>query len=66
MIIILGILAAIVPPRFVNLQSDARIAKLEAARAKRMAAASLAHATVLARGGLLMRLFARRIAESGG
>ena len=51
-IIILGILAAIALPRFVNLQRDARIAKLEAARGSVMAAASLAHATVLARGGI--------------
>ena len=51
-IIILGILAAIALPRFVNLQRDAHIAKLEAARGSVMAAASLAHATVLARGGI--------------
>lgn len=51
-IIILGLLASIALPRFVNLQRDARIAKLQAARGSVGAAAALAHATVLARGGV--------------
>ena len=40
-IIILGILAAVALPRFVNLQRDARIAKLQAARGSVSAAAAL-------------------------
>lgn len=51
-IIILGILAAIALPRFINLQRDARIAKLQAARGSVSAAAALVHATALARGGI--------------
>lgn len=51
-IIILGLLASIALPRFVNLQRDARIAKLQAARGSVGAAAALAHATVLARSGV--------------
>lgn len=51
-IIILGLLASIALPRFVNLQRDARIAKLQAARGSVGAAAALAHATVLARAGV--------------
>lgn len=51
-IIILGLLASIALPRFVNLQRDARIAKLQAARGSVAAAAALAHATVLARAGV--------------
>ena len=51
-IIILGLLASIALPRFVNLQRDARIAKLQAARGSVGAAAALAHATVLARNGV--------------
>ena len=50
-IIILGLLASIALPRFVNLQRDARIAKLQAARGSVAAASALAHATVLARAG---------------
>ena len=52
-IIILGMLAAIALPRFVNLQRDARIAKLQAARGSVAAAAALGHATVLARAGVV-------------
>ena len=44
-IIILGILAAVALPRFVNLQRDARIAKLQAARGSVSAASALVHAT---------------------
>ena len=50
--IILGILAAVALPRFVNLQRDARIAKLQAARGSVSAAAALVHATTLSRGGV--------------
>jgi len=51
-IVILGILAAVALPRFVNLQRDARIAKLNGARGAVAAAAGLIHATFLARGGV--------------
>lgn len=51
-VIILGILASVALPRFVNLQRDARIAKLEAARGSVAAASALAHSTVLARAGV--------------
>lgn len=51
-VIILGILAAIALPRFINLQRDARIAKLQAARGSVSAAAALVHATTLSRGGV--------------
>lgn len=51
-ITILGILAAVALPRFTNLQRDARIAKLNAARGAVGAAAALVHGTFLARGGI--------------
>lgn len=51
-ITILGILAAVALPRFTNLQRDARIAKLNAARGAVAAAAAMVHGTVLARGGI--------------
>lgn len=51
-ITILGILAAVALPRFTNLQRDARIAKLNAARGSVAAAAALVHATILARNGV--------------
>jgi MSHA pilin protein MshA len=51
-IIILGILAAVALPRFMNLQGDARIAKLNAARGSVAAAAALVHAKVLTRAGV--------------
>ncbi|MDD3379871.1 MAG: type II secretion system protein [Rugosibacter sp.] len=51
-ITILGILAAVALPRFTNLQRDARIAKLNAARGAVGAAAALIHGTALARGGI--------------
>lgn len=51
-VIILGILAAVALPRFVNLQRDARIAKLQAARGSVSAGAALVHATSLSRGGV--------------
>jgi MSHA pilin protein MshA len=51
-IIILGILASVALPRFVNLQREARIAKLQAARGSVLAASALVHATALSRGGI--------------
>jgi MSHA pilin protein MshA len=51
-IVILGILAAVALPRFTNIQRDARIAKLNAARGAVQAAAGMIHGTVLARGGV--------------
>src|SRR3546814_503204 len=50
-IVILGILAAVALPRFVNLQTDARIAKLNAARGAVQAAAALVHGSALVRAG---------------
>ena len=52
-ITILGILAAVALPRFTNLQRDARIAKLNAARGAVGAASALIHGTALARGGVV-------------
>lgn len=52
-VIILGILAAVALPRFINLQRDARIAKLQAARGSVSAASALVHATTLSRGGVV-------------
>ncbi len=49
-ITILGILAAVALPKFTNLQRDARIAKLNAARGAVAAASALVHGTYLARG----------------
>lgn len=49
-IVILGILAATAIPRFSNLSSDARLAKVNGARASVQAAASLAHAQWLVDG----------------
>lgn len=43
-IVILGILAATAIPRFINLSADARLAKINGARASLQAGASLAHA----------------------
>ena len=51
-VIILGILAAVALPRFIDLQRDARIAKLQSARGAVSAGASLVHATALSRGGV--------------
>ncbi|HEX6736133.1 MAG TPA: type II secretion system protein [Azonexus sp.] len=51
-VIILGILAAVALPRFINLQRDARIAKLQAARGSVSAASALVHATALSRSGV--------------
>lgn len=51
-IVILGILAATALPRFTNLQRDARIAKLNAARGAVQAAAAIVHSTLLVRAGV--------------
>ena len=51
-IVILGILAAVALPRFSNIQRDARIAKLNAARGAVQAASAMIHGTVLVRGGV--------------
>ena len=51
-ITILGILAAIALPKFVALQTDARIAKLNAARGAVGAAAAVVHSAYLTRGGV--------------
>jgi len=51
-ITILGILAAIALPKFVALQTDARIAKLNAARGAVMAGSAVVHSAFLTRGGV--------------
>lgn len=51
-IIILGILAATALPRFVSLQRDARVAKLNGARGSVAGASNLVHSVILARGGV--------------
>lgn len=51
-IIILGILAAVALPRFVNLQRDSRVAKLNAAKGAVAGSAGLLHAAILARSGV--------------
>lgn len=51
-ITILGILAAIALPKFVALQRDARIAKLQAARGAVNAAAAIVHSAFLTRGSV--------------
>lgn len=51
-VIILGILAAVALPRFIDLQRDARVAKLQSARGAVSAAAAVVHATTLSRGGV--------------
>ncbi|MFN3397745.1 MAG: type II secretion system protein [Sulfurimicrobium sp.] len=51
-ITIIGILAAVALPKFTNLQRDARIAKLNAARGAVGAAAALVHGTYLPRAGV--------------
>ncbi|MDP1928479.1 MAG: type II secretion system protein [Thiobacillus sp.] len=52
-IVILGILAAVALPRFTNIQRDARLAKLNAARGAVQAAAGMIHGVALARGGVV-------------
>lgn len=48
-IVILGILASVALPRLTNMQRDARIAKLNAARGSVAAAAAMVHGAALAR-----------------
>jgi MSHA pilin protein MshA len=50
-ILILAVLAAVAMPRFTNLQTDARIAKLNAARGAVASASTLIHASILAKNG---------------
>lgn len=50
-IVILGILAAVALPRFTNIQRDARVAKLNAARGAVQAAAAMVHGASLVRAG---------------
>lgn len=50
-IVILGILAAVALPRFTNIQRDARIAKLNAARGAVASASAIIHGAALTRGG---------------
>ncbi|MCF7965306.1 prepilin-type N-terminal cleavage/methylation domain-containing protein [Methylobacter sp. Wu8] len=50
-IVILAILAAVALPRLTNLQLDARIAKLNAARGSVAATSAMVHATLFARNG---------------
>ena len=49
-IVILGILAATALPRFTDLGGDARLAKIQAARAAMQTGSSIVHAAWLARG----------------
>ncbi len=51
-IVILGILAAVALPRFTNVQRDARVAKLNGARAAVMASSAMIHGAALVRGGV--------------
>jgi MSHA pilin protein MshA len=50
-IVILSILAAVALPRLTNLQNDARIAKLNAARGSVAASSAMVHATLFSRNG---------------
>lgn len=52
-IVILGILAAVALPRFTNIQSDARVAKLNAARGAVQTASALVRGAALVRGGVV-------------
>jgi MSHA pilin protein MshA len=49
-IVILGILAAVALPRFYDLQSDARVAKMQAALGSIKSAAAIAHSAYLVAG----------------
>jgi len=51
-ITIIAILAAVALPRFVNLQTDARVAKVNGAKGAVAAAGALIHATILARANV--------------
>ncbi|HEY8036263.1 MAG TPA: type II secretion system protein [Methylobacter sp.] len=50
-IVILAVLASVALPRLTNLQLDARIAKLNAARGSVAASSAMVHATLFARNG---------------
>lgn len=50
-IVILGVLAAVALPRFTNMQRDARVAKLNAARGAIASAMAMVHGAALARQG---------------
>lgn len=50
-IVILGVLAAVALPRFTNMQRDARVAKLNAARGAVASATAMVHGAALARQG---------------
>jgi MSHA pilin protein MshA len=50
-IAILGVLAAIALPKYIALQTDARVAKLAASRGAVLAGSAVAHAAYLTRGG---------------
>ncbi|MGV8992246.1 MAG: type II secretion system protein [Thiobacillus sp.] len=52
-IVILGVLSAVALPRFTNVQRDARIAKLNAARGAVLAASAMIHGASLVRGGVV-------------
>ena len=52
-IIILGILAAVALPRLTNMQRDARVAKLNAARGAVASASALVHGAAMARHNLV-------------
>ena len=51
-IVILGILASVALPRFTNMQRDARIAKMQAARGAVAAAAAMVYGSALTRQGI--------------
>lgn len=51
-ITILGVLAAIALPRFISTQTDARIAKLNAARGGVLSASTMIHSAYLTKGGV--------------
>ena len=51
-IVILGILASVALPRFTNMQRDARIAKLNAARGAVSSSAAMIYGAALARQGV--------------
>lgn len=55
-IVILGILSAVALPKFTNLQTDARAAKLNAARGSVAAAAAMTHGAAMARQGVAQGL----------
>ena len=50
-ITIIGILAAVALPRFINLQKEARISKLNSVRGAVVSSAALVHSAALAKGG---------------